>query len=130
MTARRSFRTHAWARSNNKVINPLKFRVRLPPQLHWYPDMSIENLKSVKKIPFDRAHLPPRPLKAFEQEKFTIKEILDHEKRNGKTSYKTKWMRYPEATWESGDTPKQDVPQLIRNFDIARASRRRSHNKT
>lgn len=52
-----------------------------------------------------------------ERRKYTIEKILKKIKINGKYYYKIKWLNFPNNTNEPVEIIKQDVPQLVREFE-------------
>lgn len=69
-------------------ISDMKYRIELPTWLKWKPESSIENLEPV--FVDSRPEKLPGPID--ERERYIIKAIVDHRRKNGKMEYKSKWM--------------------------------------
>jgi len=73
--------------------------------------------KQLQIVP-DNENPPPDSVIRGKPERYIPERILKQRIRQGKLQYLVKWERYPEseATWESADRLKEDVPNLITDF--------------
>ncbi|KAF2963381.1 hypothetical protein GQX73_g10196 [Xylaria multiplex] len=102
-----------------KVINPRRYRIMLPPWLKWEKDMSIENLIPAHTDKFARPLPEPGGITQDGTEKYIVENIEDHAKMRKpgddttRIYYKVKWMGYDDRTWEPLATLREDVPKLL-----------------
>src|SRR3981189_2513093 len=70
------------------------------------------------EIPEQKATPPPAPVLVDGVEEYEVEEIIDSQKRRGKTQYLVKWKGFPseENTWEPSTMIKEDVPALVKCY--------------
>jgi transposase InsO family protein len=63
--------------------------------------------------------LPPPSVIRGKPKTFKVEKILDKKKMKGKIYYLVKWLGYPDSenTWEPATSLREDVPELVANFD-------------
>jgi hypothetical protein len=73
--------------------------------------------KELQIIP-DIENPPPDSVIRGKPERYIPEKILKQRIRQGKLQYLVKWERYPEsdATWESAERLKEDIPKLVNEF--------------
>eukprot|EP01028_Stygiella_incarcerata_P006518 TRINITY_DN2667_c0_g1_i1.p2 TRINITY_DN2667_c0_g1~~TRINITY_DN2667_c0_g1_i1.p2 ORF type:complete len:189 (-),score=77.86 TRINITY_DN2667_c0_g1_i1:148-714(-) len=60
------------------------------------------------------------------EDKFVVEAILGQKKVKGQKMYHIKWEGYEETTWEPAKAMKQDVPDLVKEFEGAMGKKRKS----
>ncbi len=103
-------------------INPVTYKLQLPPQYKIHPTFHVSLLKpfspSVSLEP-GRTEEPPLPLIAEEGAIYRVKEILESRRRGGRLEYLVDWDGYgpEECSWVS----RQDIldPALLEEFHAA-----------
>jgi hypothetical protein len=73
--------------------------------------------KELQIVP-DIENPPPDSVIRGKPERYIPEKILKQRIRQGKLQYLVKWERYPEsdATWESAERLREDVPKLVNEF--------------
>ncbi|KAK3567133.1 hypothetical protein QTP86_010433 [Hemibagrus guttatus] len=112
-----------------KQINPVTYKLQLPPGYRIHPTFHVSLLKphhpSVfpSTEPGDRAAEPPLPLLLDDGTAYRVKEILDSRRRGGQLEYLVDWEGYgPEKrSW----VPRDDIldPNLLETFHAAHPHR-------
>ncbi|XP_044053315.1 chromobox protein homolog 2-like [Siniperca chuatsi] len=102
-------------------INPVTFKLQLPPQYKIHPAFHVSLLKpfypsvSVSTEPGDSAD-PPLPLIVEDGAAYQVSEILDSRRRGGLLEYLVDWEGYgpEERSW----IPRHDIldPSLLTEF--------------
>ncbi len=107
-------------------INPVTYKLQLPPQYKIHPTFHVSLLKpfspSVSLEP-GRTEEPPLPLIAEEGAIYRVKEILESRRRGGRLEYLVDWDGYgpEERSWVS----RPDIldPALLEEFHAAHPDR-------
>ncbi len=104
-----------------KQINPVTYKLQLPPHYRIHPTFHVSLLKphhppiSVSTDP-EPAEEPPLPLILEDGTAYTVKEILCSRRRGGKLQYLVDWEGYgpEERSWE----PRDNIidPNLLETF--------------
>ncbi len=107
-------------------INPVTYKLQLPPQYKIHPTFHVSLLKpfspSVSLEP-GQTEEPPLPLIAEEGTIYRVKEILESRRRGGRLEYLVDWDGYglEERSW----VPRPDIldPALLEEFHMAHPDR-------
>ncbi|KAK3538402.1 hypothetical protein QTP86_001750 [Hemibagrus guttatus] len=112
-----------------KQINPVTYKLQLPPGYHIHPTFHVSLLKphhpsvSPSTEPGDGAVEPPLPLLLDDGTAYKVKEILDSRRRGGQPRYLVDWEGYgpEECSW----VPCDDIldPNLLETFHAAHPHR-------
>ncbi|KAK3548493.1 hypothetical protein QTP70_013327 [Hemibagrus guttatus] len=112
-----------------KQINPVTYKLLLPPGYRIHPTFHVSLLKphypsvSPSTEPGDRAAEPPPPLLLDDGTAYKVKEILDSRRRGGRLEYLVDWEGYSpeERSWVARD----DIldPNLLEAFHTAHPHR-------
>ncbi len=102
-----------------KQINPVTYKLQLPPHYRIHPTFHVPLLKPhhppVSTDP-EPAEEPPLPLIMEDGTVYTVKEILCSRRRGGKLQYSVDWEGYgpEERSWE----PRDNIidPNLLETF--------------
>ncbi len=104
-----------------KQINPVTYKIQLPPHYRIHPTFHVTLLKphhppvSVSTDP-EPAEEPPLPLILEDGTAYTVKEIMCSRRRGGKLQYLVDWEGYgpEEISWE----PRDNIidPNLLETF--------------
>jgi hypothetical protein len=114
----------------NKIISPSAFQVDLPPSLRRvHPVFNVSHIKPYHdgsdQFP-GRDISPPPPIDGqFGELEWTVEEIRDKRRVGRGYQYLIKWLDYPEweCTWEPASRLRQDLPDMVRDFDTSFNSR-------
>ncbi len=111
-----------------KQINPVTYRLQLPPHYRIHPTFHVSLLKphytsvAVSTDP-EPAEEPPLPLILEDGTAYTVKEILNSRRRGGRLEYLVDWEGYgpEERSWE----PRDNIidPNLLETFHATHPDR-------
>ena len=86
-----------------KVVNPVAFRLNLPPGWQIHPTFHASDLKAYIRHPeFEREVEPPPPELVDGNLEYKVEAILRHRGKGARRQYLVSWKGYDlsEATWE------------------------------
>ncbi len=107
-------------------INPVTYKLQLPPQYKIHPTFHVSLLKPFSppvSLEPGLTEEPPLPLILEEGAVYKVKEILESRRRGGKLEYLVDWEGYgpEEHLW----VPREDIldPALLEEFHTAHPNR-------
>ena len=100
-------------------INPVTYKLDLPPSMKIHPVFHVSLLKARTKDLVPALHTSPPPQVIIQdQAAFEVESVLDSRIYRNQLQYLVKWLDYPPSdnTWEPATTLQEDIPDLLSAF--------------
>ena len=100
-----------------RKVNKLAYELDLPKRMKIHPIISIAHLEQAPDDPFNRQPVEPGPVVIDGKDQYVVDRIVGHEQRGRRRWFEVKWLGYGQTTWEPENMIREDVLQLVKEYE-------------